>query len=196
MKILSVNAAAVGPLFVREFDEVRRIVTGIHKRPLSGPVEVARLGLAGDEQADLTLHGGLDKAVYAYPSEHYGFWAGHRLAALKRDEPLPPGSLGENLTLEGLLEQDVWIGDRLHAGSAILEVTQPRQPCFKLNAKMGLSHASKLMLQSGFTGFYLRVVQPGALAAGDAIRMVAGPRRTSLLQVIEQRRRGRQRDLF
>lgn len=196
MKLVSVNVASVGALFIEQSGHNYRIATGIHKQPVQGPVAVNKLGLAGDEQADLTVHGGLDKAVYAYPSEHYAFWAAQRLAVFKRDEPLPPGSMGENLTMEGLLEEDVWIGDRLHIGSTILEVTQPRQPCFKFNAKMGFSHAAKMMLQAGNSGFYLRVVQTGELCAGDAITLVPGPRGTSLSEVNERRLKGRQRDLF
>lgn len=196
MKVVSVNVAAVGNLFATQSDNVHRIVSGIHKRPVVGPVTVRKLGLTGDEQADLTVHGGLDKAVYAYPSEHYVFWAAQKLAVLKRGEPLPPGSMGENLTIEGLLESDVWIGDRLHIGSAILEVTQPRQPCFKFNAKMGFSHAAKMMVQAGNSGFYLRVMQTGEVRAGDVITLVAGSRATSLTEINERRRMGRQRDLF
>ncbi|WP_019142418.1 MOSC domain-containing protein [Noviherbaspirillum massiliense] len=196
MKVLSVNTASVGELFITQSSHTHRIVTGIHKRPVEGPVAVGKLGLAGDEQADLTVHGGLRKAVYAYPSEHYPFWMAQRLAALKREEALPPGSMGENLTLQGLLEKDVWVGDRLLIGSAILEVTEPRQPCFKFNAKMGFSHAAKLMLQGGISGFYLSVVETGAVRAGDAIELVPGPREVALVQINERRRMGRQRDLF
>ncbi len=196
MKVLSVNVAAAGDLFVTQYDTVHRIVTGIHKQPVAGPVNIKRLGLEGDEQADLTVHGGLDKAVYAYPSEHYGFWAAQRLAALKRAQPLPPGSMGENLTVQGLLESDVWIGDRLAIGSTLLEVTEPRSPCYKFGAKMGFAHAVKMMVQSGATGFYLRVIQEGALQAGDSIVLTPGPREVSIVQINDRRWRGRQRDLF
>lgn len=196
MQVLSVNVATVGVLFIEQSSHLHRIATGIHKHPVPGPVAVKKLGLDGDEQADLSVHGGLDKAVYAYPSEHYAFWQAQRLAVFKRDEPLPPGSMGENLTLQGLLEKDVWIGDRLHIGDTVLEVTEPRQPCFKFNAKMGFSHAAKMMIQAGNSGFYLRVVQPGVLSAGDAITLVAGPREVSIAQINERRRKGRQRDLF
>src|SRR3982074_2973545 len=102
MKIISVNFATVGNLFIAQSGEMHRIVTGIHKQPVSRPAIFGKLGLAGDEQADLSVHGGADKAVYAYPSEHYAFWAEQRLAILKREEPLPPGSMGENLTLQGV----------------------------------------------------------------------------------------------
>lgn len=199
MRVLSVNVAAVGELFIPEADDVarvRRIATGIHKQPVQGAVAVGKLGLAGDEQADLTVHGGLDKAVYAYPIEHYPFWMEQRRLVFKRDEPLPPGSMGENLTLEGLLEREVWVGDRLHIGTAVLEVTQPRQPCYKFNAKMGFAHAVKTMLQSGYSGFYLRVIQTGEIGAGDAVTLHPGAREVSIAQLNERRRMGRQRDLF
>jgi len=196
MKVLSVNIGAIGDLFVQQSDRTRRIATGIHKKAVHGAVQLGKLGLAGDEQADLTVHGGLAKAVYAYPSEHYAFWMTQRLAARKIDEALPPGTIGENLTLQGLLENDVWVGDRLQIGSAVLEVSEPRQPCFKFNAKMGFSHAAKMMLQAGCTGFYLRVVEVGAIAAGDEIRLIPGSRQTSIVQINERRRMGRQRDLF
>jgi MOSC domain-containing protein YiiM len=196
MQLLSVNRAAVGNLFIQQSNELHRIATGIHKMPVSGAVQVKKLGLDGDEQADLSVHGGLDKAVYAYPSEHYAFWAAQRLAVFKREEPLPPGSMGENLTLQGVLESDVWIGDRLQVGDAILEVTEPRQPCYKFNAKMGFSHAVKLMVQSGFTGFYLRVVRIGVIEAGQPVVLLPGVRDVSIAQLNAQRRRGRQRDLF
>jgi MOSC domain-containing protein YiiM len=196
MKVVSVNVAPVSDLFVQQSDRMRRIVSGIHKKPVDGPVAVRRLGLDGDEQADLTVHGGLVKAVYAYPSEHYPFWIRQRAAVRKLEEPLPHGAMGENLTLSGLVETEVWAGDRLHVGTSILQVTEPRQPCFKFNARMGFNHASKMMLQSGFSGFYLRVLQEGELQAGDAVRLEAGPRLVSIAQLIEQRRKGRQKDLF
>lgn len=196
MRVLSVNVAAAGNLFVTQYDTVHRIVTGIHKQPVPGPVNINKLGLAGDEQADLTVHGGLDKAVYAYPSEHYGFWAAQKRAVLKREEPLPPGSMGENLTVQGVLESDIWIGDRLAIGSALLEVTEPRSPCYKFAAKMGFAHAVKMMVQSGATGFYLRVVREGAVQAGDSIALTPGPRDVSIVQINDRRWRGRQRDLF
>jgi MOSC domain-containing protein YiiM len=101
MRLLSVNRAAVGSLFIQQSNELHRIATGIHKTAVSGAVQVNKLSLDGDEQADLSVHGGLDKAVYAYPSEHYAFWTAQRLAVFKRDESLPPGSIGENLTCRG-----------------------------------------------------------------------------------------------
>lgn len=196
MKVVSVNVAEVGNLFAEQSGNADRIVTGIHKQPVTGLVNVKRLGLDGDEQADLTVHGGLDKAVYAYPSEHYEFWARQRLAVLKREEPLPPGSMGENLTLKGLLEDQVWVGDRLAIGGTLLEITEPRSPCYKFAAKMGFAHAVKMMVQSGATGFYLRVVREGALQAGDAITLSPGPREVSIVHINDWRRRAGQLDLF
>ncbi len=196
MKVLSVNLAPVGRLEVEQYGRVHHIASAINKQPVAGTVAVALLGLAGDEQADPTVHGGLAKAVYAYPVEHYAFWEQQRAAALKREEALPFGAMGENLTLSGLLENEVWVGDILEIGSVVLEVSEPRRPCYKFAARMGFSHAIKMMVQSGHTGFYLRVLQPGVLQQGDAVRLVAGPRRVSITQVNQQRYKGRQRDLF
>jgi MOSC domain-containing protein YiiM len=196
MKLISVNVAQAGTLVVEQSSHAYRIVTGIHKQTVPGAVLIKKLGLTGDAQVDLSVHGGLNKAVYAYPSEHYAFWAEQRRAALKRAEPLPPGAMGENLTLQGLLEQDVWVGDRLHIGTAVLEVTEPRQPCFKFNVKMGFGHAAKLMTQSGFSGFYLRVLQEGGVQAGDTVTLIPGSRELSIAKINEQRRKGRQQDLF
>ena len=199
MKIVSTNVALVSNLFAAAPGQSHVVKTGIHKQSVVGAVQVARMGLQGDEQADLSLHGGLDKAVYAYPVEHYAFWQARRGASLKcnvADVALVPGAMGENLTLAGLLETEVWIGDRLHVGSAVLQVSEPRNPCFKFTAKMGLPHASTLMVQSGFSGFYLRVAEAGAITAGDAIRLVPGAREVSLSSLHDLRRVGRQYELF
>jgi MOSC domain-containing protein YiiM len=134
------------------------------------------LGLAGDEQADLSAHGGLEKAVYAYPVEHYALWQ-----KLRRergvdlfDEPLAPGFMGENLTLQGLLETAIWVGDELHFPDCVLRVTAPREPCFKFSAVMGLRDAGKLMMEHGCCGYYLSVVQPGSIEAGQPFRVNRG----------------------
>jgi MOSC domain-containing protein YiiM len=156
----------------------RSILTAIHKLPVSGVVQVKPLGLVGDEQADLSVHGGLDKAVYAYPSEHYPFWRAARSAAgvSPMDETLPWGSMGENLSLSGLLEADVWVGDVLRFVNCALRVTQPREPCYKFNAAMGFNSASKRMAQAGCCGFYLAVQESGSLSAGDSFELVPGSR--------------------
>ncbi len=162
----------------------RAILTAIHKTPVSGPVGVAPLGLHGDEQADLSVHGGLEKAVYAYPAEHYAFWraARHSAGLATIDTELPHGSMGENLTLSGLLESDLWVGDVLRFTNCVLRVEQPREPCYKFNAAMGFNTAVKAMAQSGFCGFYLSVDEPGTLQAGETLELLPGPRHVSIPQ--------------
>jgi MOSC domain-containing protein YiiM len=160
----------------------RAVLTAIRKTAVSGPVVVKALGLEGDEQADLSVHGGLEKAVYAYPSEHYDFWRAQRASAGLGgiDDQLPFGSMGENLTLSGLLEADVWVGDVLEFAHCSLRVEQPREPCFKFNAAMGFNTAVKAMAQSGRCGFYLSVHQAGTLQPGESFALHQGPRRVSI----------------
>jgi MOSC domain-containing protein YiiM len=160
----------------------RTILTAIHKTPVVGPVGVAALGLVGDEQADLSVHGGLEKAVYAYPAEHYSFWnlAREEAGVAGIDGDLTPGAMGENLTLQGLLETDVWVGDVLRFADCELCVTQPREPCFKFNAAMGFNKASKIMAQSGYCGFYLSVDKPGMVQAGEVFELIPGPRHVGI----------------
>ena len=163
----------------------RTVLTAFGKQPVAGNVAVMPLGLLGDEQADLSVHGGLEKAVYAYPAEHYAFWKNARRDAgvCPMDDSLPYGGLGENLTLQGLLEADVWAGDVLRFADCELKVTLPREPCYKLNEAMGFARASKLMAQSGFCGFYLSVVTPGTLRAGETFDVVPGRRGVSIMQL-------------
>ena len=160
----------------------RSILTAYSKQAVTDAVPVMPLGLMGDEQADLSIHGGLEKAIYAYPSEHYLHWQAARKAAglSDIDDRLPSGSLGENLTLEGLLETDVWAGDVLRFPHCELRVTLPREPCYKLNAAMGFSGASQFMARSGFCGFYLAVQTPGSLRSGDSFAVIAGRRGVSI----------------
>ncbi len=173
----------------------RTYMTAIAKRAVAGPLAVRPLGLEGDEQADLSVHGGLAKAVYAYPQEHYAFWQTVRAQAgvALWDEPLPPGSLGENLLLQGLLEDQLWIGDRLRIGhpdsgaGCVLAVSEPRLPCTKFSAAMGFAQAVRLMAQSGWCGVYLAVLEPGAVQAGDAIELVPGPREVNLRELFRKR---------
>lgn len=162
----------------------RSILTAIHKQPVAGEVAVDSRGLVGDEQADLSVHGGLDKAVYAYPAEHYAFWREARAQAGVSgiDAELPYGSVGENLSLQGLLETQVWVGDVLQFARCELRVTQPREPCFKFNAAMGYPGAVKAMAQSGLCGFYLAVDQPGHLCAGEPFELLPGPRRLRITE--------------
>jgi MOSC domain-containing protein YiiM len=132
----------------------------------------------------LSVHGGLEKAVYAYPSEHYGFWRSlrERAGLSGIDTQLNHGALGENLTISGLLEAEVWVGDLLRFKHCTLRVSQPREPCFKFNAAMGFNTAVKEMALSGFCGFYLRVDEPGVLQAGESFELVPGPRNDTIAQ--------------
>lgn len=181
MKVLSVNVARAEERLIGG----RKVATAIGKRPVEGPVEVRSLGLVGDEQADLTVHGGLSKAVYAYPAGHYTFWQTVRAQAQVSlwDDPLPPGALGENLTIEGLDESQLWIGDRLLLPGCVLAVSEPRYPCFKFAAAMGFPQAVKLMAQSGYCGAYLAVIEPGLVRAGDAVRLQTGPREVGIREL-------------
>ena len=165
----------------------RTVLTAIAKRPVSGNVPVMPLGLMGDEQADLSIHGGLEKAIYAYPSEHYPFWldARHRAGVSRLDETLPHGTLGENLTLAGLLETEVWAGDVLQFANCVLSVTIPREPCHKFNAAMGFAQATKLMATRGFCGFYLSVRKAGFISAGEHFKLIPGRRSISIVQLFD-----------
>lgn len=186
MQLLSVNTGSARPLRIGS----RSFLSAIGKSAVAGPVAVGRLGLHGDEQADPSVHGGLDKAVYAYPSEHLAFWQAQRRAhgVTLFDEVLPPGFVGENLSLAGLLEREVWIGDTLHFPGCVLRVTAPREPCFKFNAVMGLSQAGRLMMQHACPGFYLAVVQPGPIEAGQPFALVPGVRGLSVLDAFAAKR--------
>ena len=163
MKILSVNVG-----LPREVAwQGKLVTTGIFKDPVKSPVMLRRLNLDGDGQADLTVHGGVTKAVYAYPSEHYAFW---RAELPTMDLPL--GMFGENLTTEGLLEDAVYIGDRFRVGEAELMVTEPRMPCYKLGIKFGRADIIKRFLASRRSGFYFAVTREGMVSAGDALELI------------------------
>ena len=187
MKIVSVNVARP------EWRTVggRRVMTAIGKRAAAGPVPVGALGLEGDEPADPALHGGLAKAVYAYPAGHYPFWQTVRAQARVSlwDEPLPFGAMGENLSVDGLDEARLWIGDRLSLPGCLLAVTEPRQPCAKFDAAMGFAQASRLMRQSGYCGTYLAVIEPGVVCAGDPVTLLPGPREVGLRELFRSRAR-------
>ena len=160
MKLISLNVAL--PRIVESNGEP--VTTGIFKEPVEGPVMLRTLNLDGDKQADLSVHGGVSKAVYAYPVEHYEFW--------KRELPemdLPYGMFGENFTTEGLLEAAVNVGDQFRLGEAELMVTEPRMPCYKLGIKFGRTDIIKKFLQSRRTGFYFAVMKEGEVKAGDEI---------------------------
>jgi MOSC domain-containing protein YiiM len=184
-QLLSLNLG-----LAREVDiHGRKVLTAIGKRGVAGAVAVRPLGLVGDEQADLSVHGGLSKAVYAYPSEHYAFWQTVRAQAKVSlwDEALPPGSMGENLTLEGLLESQVCVGDVLRFPDCELAVSEPRFPCFKFNAALGFKQALQMMQANAWCGFYLAVRVPGTLQAGQAFELVHGPREVGITELFRAR---------
>jgi MOSC domain-containing protein YiiM len=195
-RLLAICVGRSAPLAFEGRGRPETVASGIVKHPVStldapAPVLVRPLGLEGDEQVDLSVHGGLDKAVYVYPSEHYAFWRTVRAQAGVQ-APLAFGGLGENLVAQGLLESQVWVGDRLQVGGEVeLRVESPRQPCFKFDARMGFRQASKMMLQSGWCGFYCAVVRQGRVAAGDAIRVVPGERVVSIEEMNRLKQRGR-----
>jgi MOSC domain-containing protein YiiM len=143
------------------------VTTGIFKEPVKGPVMLRTLNLDGDQQADLTVHGGVDKAVYAYPSEHYAYWRAELPGV-----DLPWGMFGENLTTEGLREDAVYIGDRFRIGETEVTVTEPRMPCYKLGLKFGRADIIKRFLASRRTGFYFAVVREGMVGAGNAVDLI------------------------
>lgn len=164
-KLLSVNVSL--PRQVQHNGET--ISTGIFKQPVAGRVMLRRTNLDGDGQADLRVHGGPDKAVYAYTFEHYGYWS----KELKRDD-FAYGQFGENLTVAGMPEDEVFIGDVFRIGGATMQVSQPRVPCFKLGIKMQMPTIIRPFLQSLRVGFYLRVVEEGEVGAGDQIERLQG----------------------
>jgi MOSC domain-containing protein YiiM len=184
-QLLSLNAGRAGAISV----DGRRVMTAIGKRALTGAQRINPLGLEGDEQADPSVHGGLSKALYAYPSEHYAFWQTVRAQARVSEwsETLPSGALGENLTLRGLLEAQVWIGDLLRFPDCTLAVSEPRFPCFKLNAALGFRQAASMMSSSGWCGFYLAVREAGTLQAGQPFVLVPGPRDVGIPELFRAR---------
>ena len=143
------------------------VSTGIYKTPVEGRVMLRTLNLDGDRQADLTVHGGVNKAAYAYPSEHYDYWRGELPGA-----ELPWGMFGENFTTQGLDESSVRIGDRFRVGAAEVTVTQPRLPCYKLGVKFGRADILKMFLASGRAGFYFSVRREGEVGAGDEVELI------------------------
>lgn len=163
MKLVSINVSK--PVEVDY--EGKKVATGIFKTPIEGAVSVGKVNVQGDGQADLTVHGGIDKAVYAYSRDHYGFWE----EALHRSS-LPMGMFGENLTIEGLDESVSCIGDHLQIGSVVFAITQPRVPCFKLGIRFDDMEMPKRFSKAARTGFYLKVLVEGSLCVGQEIRIL------------------------
>ncbi|BDW12035.1 MOSC domain-containing protein [Polynucleobacter sp. SHI8] len=186
-QICSISVGKVQSLTQPIGDGTPIIYSAIRKLPISTlhnvtEIMIGQLGVAGDEQSNLQVHGGIEKAIYAYAFEHYAFWK-DCLVRQNHFDPqheLAHGFFGENLTVSGLLEKDVFIGDNWHVGQTILQVTQFREPCFKLNIKMNFKAAAKTMVQSGFSGWYLRVLKTGTMQAGDAITVEPGSRQISI----------------
>jgi MOSC domain-containing protein YiiM len=163
MKLISVNTG-----LPREVTwHGRSVTTGIFKQPVEGRVNLRKLNLDGDRQADLTVHGGEYKAVYCYPIAHYDYWTRELLG-----QELPTAIFGENFTTDGLLEDSLYIGDQFSIGSAEVIVTQPRLPCYKLGVRFQSDDMVKRFLASGRTGFYLAVTREGEVGAGDEIRVI------------------------
>jgi len=162
-KVISLNVGLPRTVYFRG----QAVTTGIFKEPIKGRIKLRRLNLDGDKQADLTVHGGPDKAVYAYPAEHYDYWK-KRLPNMK----LPWGMFGENFTTEGLLEDQVNIGDVFRIGSSEVVATQPRMPCYKLGVKFGRMDIVKQFMESKLPGIYFRVLKEGEVGPGDAIELI------------------------
>lgn len=185
-RLIAASVGRAAPLVAQDGGQPFATTSAIAKRPISTLADRQRIavgleGLAGDESVERRIHGPPLQAVYVYPAGHYVFW--QSLARQNGRQALPEaGALGENLTVEGLVESEVWIGDVLAIGSTRLRVTRPRDPCFKLNARLGLPMAARMMVQSGYTGFYCAVASAGEIAAGDAIELIAGDRALTVLE--------------
>ena len=165
---IAIDAVLTGKARAFRGDET----SAIGKTPFEGARAVRRLGIDGDEQADLTVHGGVDKAIHHYPRDHYDWWAealgGHALLTA-------PGAFGENISTEGLVESDLCIGDRFRLGTALVEVSQGRQPCWKLGHRFGIASVPATVVTSGRSGWYYRVIEDCAVAAGDALDLIERP---------------------
>jgi MOSC domain-containing protein YiiM len=187
MRLLSISAGKVSTLFGNHHPDYKSVASAILKKVVSDlatptQVEITTLGVKGDEQADLSVHGGIEKAIYVYPSEHYVFWNELLSREKKTTVNLQHGMIGENFTIEGLLETEVFVGDRLRIGDLEFMVVKLREPCFKFNAAVGYKGASKAMLQSGFSGWYLRILKSGMLSAGAPITLTPGSQDISIAQ--------------
>jgi MOSC domain-containing protein YiiM len=194
-RLLAVSVGSSAPLDVSNTSPGMVVNSGIRKTPVSilhnqTGIEVRRLGLVGDEQVDLSVHGGLEKAVYMYPVEHYEWWRERRLEAgvVGADDPLSFAAVGENLTTCGLLETQLWVGDRIVMGDVEFRVESPRNPCYKFNAVMGYVRAAKHMRMSGYSGVYLSVSKTGFISAGSLIQVIPGRRQESISAMLGLRR--------
>ena len=202
MRLLSISSGKVAPLFGNHHPDYKSVASAIVKTRISDletptPIEITKLGVKGDEQADPSVHGGIEKAIYVYPAEHYAFWNALLTRETKRTVDLQHGAFGENFTIEGLLETQIFVGDQMQIGDLQFTVVKLREPCFKFNAKMGYKGAAKAMLQSGFSGWYLRVNQTGSITAGAEIQVLPGQRIISIAdQNLALFNRGNQKNLW
>jgi MOSC domain-containing protein YiiM len=172
-RILSINCGKAAPFRSDDAGAIpRTIQSAIHKAPVIGRVRVLRLGLAGDEQADLTVHGGPDKAIHHYPFDHYAWW---REALGPHPLLDAPGAFGENIVTEGLTETEICVGDRWRMGTALVEVSHGRQPCWKLDHRFGGAAVLARMVKSRRAGWYYRVIEEGTVAADDLLELVDRP---------------------
>ena len=178
-RVISVNVGTQQQIALLDRPDTT-VLTSIFKSPVAGRVAVRRHNIVGDRQSDLKAHGGPNKAVYGYPSEHYRFWTKEL-----PDRELPWGVFGENLTTEGLSEETIRIGDRFRIGSAVLQVTQPRMPCFKLGIRFDRPDMIKRFWSAGRPGMYLSIIQEGDVEAGDPVEKVAlGPEELTVFDVV------------
>ncbi|MFT4412373.1 MOSC domain-containing protein [Fredinandcohnia humi] len=161
-KVVSVNVSKV----ITDTYKKKELQTGIYKKPIQEKVYVSSLQITGDEQADLVNHGGVDKVICAYPYDHYPFWSKELGMELK------PGAFGENFTIEGLTEDQVHIGDIFGIGEVEVQVSQPRQPCFKVGHKLGNEQLPVLIQNTGFSGYYFRVLKEGYIVPGDCLQLL------------------------
>ncbi len=187
IRLETISAGLVKPLWIRDGEDLRTVISAINKTPISTliqphAIEVTASGVVGDEQADPQVHGGTEKALYMYPQEHYPFWSAMLSEAKGQSIHLEHGYLGENLTISGLTEENIYVGDRLRIGAIECAVTKLREPCYKFTAKTGVATAAKAMIQGARSGWYLRVLQAGLIQAGDAITLIPGPRECSIAQ--------------
>lgn len=202
-KVIAICAGQVAPMMYRTAaGDLKTVASGIKKTAISSlenphSVSIEKLGVKTDEQSDLAVHGGIDKAVYMMPVQHYEFWKERRVERNLSDD-LPYGFLGENLVVEGLDEDTVRIGDEFKIGEVILRVTDPREPCYKFAIKMGYGNAPKQMVQAGNCGWYTKVIKPGHMKAGDTISKANDleSRHPTVKQVFDKKMKKGQMDLL
>lgn len=181
MRIVSLNIGK--PVTVKY--QGKDLSTGIYKHPVEGPLFLSSLNFAGDGQADLVHHGGVDKAVCAYPSEHYPYWE------KSLGKPIEYAAFGENLTLQGLLEDQVCIGDVYRIGDAVLQISQPRYPCFKLSQKHDVKDMPARVLNTGYSGFYFRVLEEGEVHSSSPVTQLESHSGVTVLEVLRMMKGGR-----